>query len=234
MEKAKGFLKKVFRFAAISLGLVFALAIALSFTSLPFHWHRWLGEVKTVQPNGEPGILLMLGGGGMPSESNLMRLYYLAEASAFYPRARIVIAHPADDSTGVKMVKFLEQMGVDTQRIMLLHQGNNTREQLMSFKKQFIDRSECFMMITSPEHMRRSVMAANRLGMDQVMPLPAFETAMFINLDYDFKKAGGLQYVPDVSNSNSLRYDFWNYLKLEIICFRETVAICYYWINDWI
>ncbi|MFM7080096.1 MAG: YdcF family protein [Bacteroidota bacterium] len=234
MEKAKGFLKKVFKFAAIGSGMFFILAIGLSFTPVPFYWHRWLGEVKTDQPKDDPEVILMLGGGGMPSESNLMRLYYVVEASVYYPKTKIVIAHPADDSTGVKMVKFLEQMGVDNQRISLMHQGHNTREQLMSFDKQFIGRNECFMLITSAEHMRRSVMAAKRLGMDQVMPLPAFETAMFINLDYDFKKAGGMRYAPDVSNSNSLRYDFWNYLKLEIICVRETVAICYYWINDWV
>ena len=40
--------------------------------------------------------------------------------------------------------------------------------------------------------------------------------------------------MPDISGNPDLRYTFWNYLKLEITCLREYVAIAYYWMNDWI
>ncbi|MFM7902050.1 MAG: hypothetical protein ACKPAD_08695, partial [Bacteroidota bacterium] len=74
----------------------------------------------------------------------------------------------------------------------------------------------------------------NKVGFEKVIAVPAFENAMFLDLDYDFRKIGGRAYVPDVSASNGLRYDFWNYLKLEIICIRETFALVYYRINGWI
>ncbi len=234
MEKVKGFFKRMIRFVVIGLGLISMAACFLSFTSVPFYWHRWLGEVEFVQQPTEPGTILMLGGGGMPSESNLMRLYYTAETAGRFPDSKVIIAHPAGDSTGVKMIKFLIRLGVDANRMSLMQEGHNTREQLIAFSKGLKNESACIAMITSPEHMRRTVMAARRLSLTCLIPIPAFENAMFIDLDYDFERAGGSDFAPDVSGSDRLRYDFWNYLKLEIICLRETIAICYYWLNDWV
>jgi hypothetical protein len=57
---------------------------------------------------------------------------------------------------------------------------------------------------------------------------------MFIDLGYGHRRIGGKAWVPDVSQEAGLRYTFWNYLKLEITCLREYVAIAYYWLNDWI
>jgi uncharacterized SAM-binding protein YcdF (DUF218 family) len=234
MEKIKGFLKGLISGITVGFGLMLMLALVLSFTSVPFHWHRWLGEVEHVQPATDPDVILMLGGGGMPSESNLMRLYYVADAAERFPDSKVVIAHPGGDSTGVKMVKFLVRMGLDPSRISLMQQGHNTREQLIAFSKGAKVDEKCIAIVTSPEHMRRTVMSARRLDMSCLLPVPAFENALFIDLDYDFDKAGGSSFAPDVSGSDRLRYDFWNYLKLEIICLRETIAIGYYWLNDWV
>ena len=39
--------------------------------------------------------------------------------------------------------------------------------------------------------------------------------------------------MPEVGNNLNIRYNFWNYLKLEITCLREFSAIAYYKI-EWL
>jgi hypothetical protein len=51
---------------------------------------------------------------------------------------------------------------------------------------------------------------------------------------YAHKAIGGKPYVPDVSRAPGFRYTFWNYLKLEVTCLREYVAIAYYRLNGWL
>jgi hypothetical protein len=53
-------------------------------------------------------------------------------------------------------------------------------------------------------------------------------------LKYSHKKLGGKKFTPDVSENMGLRYNYWNYLKLEITCLREFAALCYYKVNGWI
>ncbi|MFN5324560.1 MAG: YdcF family protein [Bacteroidota bacterium] len=229
-----GFIKSSIKWGIISMGMFFVLCLILSFTSVPFYWHRWFGEMDSYKANCKPAHILMLGGGGMPSESNLIRLHYVSEVADANPGTFVIIAHPHDGITGERMASVLEKSGIEKSRISQLGEGVNTWQQLQALKTRFKGQVPCVYLVTAPEHMRRSVLVCHRLGIKNVVPVPAFENAMFINLDYDFKKSGGRKYVPDVSDSNSLRYDFWNYLKLEIICFRETVALAYYWLNGWI
>ncbi|MFM7054990.1 MAG: YdcF family protein [Bacteroidota bacterium] len=236
LKKAFGFMVRFLKFSIYTFGFVFLLMLALSFTSLPFYWHRWLGEsMQTDYAISEkPSCIVMLGGGGMPSESNLIRLYYCAQLANEFPDAKLVIAHPPDSSVSNQMVRFLHVLGVDISRISFSHEGTNTRAQAMGLTNVLPNKKLTMAMVTAPENMRRSVLAFNKVGFEKVIAVPAFENAMFLDLDYDFRKIGGRAYVPDVSASNGLRYDFWNYLKLEIICIRETFALVYYRINGWI
>ena len=221
----------------LTLGGISVLLLSLSFTSLPFYWHRWLGEVE-VAPNRLPRTpekIIMLGGGGMPSESNLMRLYYVSILAEAYPKSMVVIAHPHDSAVTASMRNHLTKLGVDSMRISFSHGGTNTRSQVLALKSfRTILAETAFLLVTSPEHMRRSYRAFQREGFQHVYPVAAFENAMFLDLDYDYLKMGGKPYLIDVSSNDRLRYDFWNYLKLEIICIRESIAMAYYWLNDWI
>ena len=89
-------------------------------------------------------------------------------------------------------------------------------------------------IVTAPENMYRTLRSFEKVGFKGVCGTPAFDHAMFVDLDYDHRKIGGRKVVPDVSGNLDLRYNFWNYLKLEITCLREYAAIAYYRLNGWI
>ena len=168
----------------------------------------------------------------MPSESNLIRLYYSALAAKQFPSATILIAHPSDTVVAGEMKNFLVSSGVQPGRIVLMLSGTNTREQSQHISA-MISNNKNIVIITSPENMYRSVMTFKKAGFKNTGGISSFEQAMFIDLGYDFTKAGGKFYMPDVSSNISLRYNFWNYLKLEITCIREFFAILYYRLNGW-
>ena len=218
----------------ISLGMFFLLLMILACTRVPFDLHRWLG----IHDSGftfSPETIIMFGGSGMPSESNLMRLYYVKELALKYEAARVILAHPKDTGTVKTMTTFLTAFGIDSSRISALYKGNNTREQGLELKTTFpgIEKNKT-VIVTSPEHMYRTVKTLRKLEFARVGGLPAFENPLFIDLGYDHRKVGGSAYVPDVSGSLVLRYNFWNYMKLEITCLREYCAILYYKLNGWI
>jgi uncharacterized SAM-binding protein YcdF (DUF218 family) len=128
------------------------LGLVLSFTPLPFHWHRWLGEVEVEQKQTSfnPEKIIMLGGGGMPSESNLMRLYYISMLAEAYPKSMVVIAHPHDSAVTASMRNHLTKLGVDSMRISFSHGGTNTRAQVLALKEFPGMRAETrFFLVTS-------------------------------------------------------------------------------------
>jgi uncharacterized SAM-binding protein YcdF (DUF218 family) len=227
-------IKKVIARLVFASGLFFLLLLLFSFTRLPFDIQRWLGSSNSAF-SFTPASIIMLGGSGMPSESNLMRLYYTAALAEKYPDAVVYIAHPHDTSVTASMRNFLVRNSVRFERIKLMHNGTNTREQALELLKfQPALKTQNVVIVTSPENMFRSVAAFRKSGFRHTGGVPSYENAMFTDLSYDYRKAGGKAYVPDVSSNLSLRYNFWNYLKLEIICIREFLAIFYYWLNDWI
>jgi uncharacterized SAM-binding protein YcdF (DUF218 family) len=223
----------------IRVTLLFSGAIALvmailAFTRVPFDMHRWLGETGS-HYRFAPDQIVMLGGSGMPSESNLIRLYYTAHLAQLHPGSSIIIAHPHDASVAGSMSDYLIAFGIDSTRISLMMEGTNTREQALRLS-QLSDtvKTEKTVVVTSPENMYRTIRVFRRAGFEKVGGTAAFENAMFVDLTYQHQSIGGKVYTPDVSGNLDLRYNFWNYLKLEITCLREWVAIFYYWVNGWI
>ena len=227
-------LKNGFRISLLIVGFISLLMLTLAFTRLPFDAHRRLGE----QASGyrfTPDVIVMMGGSGMPSESNLIRLYYVAGLAAHFPDANIIIAHPIDSVVSRIMHDHLVQNGVDSSKINLMLDGTNTREQALELKQNFpgIEKKKV-VIVTSPENMYRTIRVFRKLNYMKVGGQAAFENAMFVNLNYNHRKLGGKTFVPDISENLNLRYNFWNYLKLEIICLREYAAIIYYKMNGWI
>ena len=100
--------------------------------------------------------------------------------------------------------------------------------------EEIITKQKRMLVVTSPENMYRTVKAFRKAGFTEVGGESAFEVAMFVDLGYNHKRIGGKKYLPDVSDDMALRFNFWNYLKLEITCLREYVAIVYYKLNGWI
>jgi len=227
-------LVKIFRYSIYTLGFFFLFLILLAFTRIPFDIHYWLGTANSAFYL-KPDYIIMLGGSGMPSESNLMRLYYTADLAHQYPEASVIVAHPIDTAIISLMDAELVAHGVDSSRIIIEKCGTNTREQALEIAGLVKGiKEKPIVIVTSMENMYRTMRVFRKLGFKNAGGRAAFENSMFVDLSYNHKRIGGREYMPDVSESMNLRYNFWNYLKLEITCLREFTAILYYKLNGWI
>ena len=227
-----GYLRKTIKIVFLSLGIVFAAMIALAFTSAPFYMHYRLGQ--NPDKNAEisrPCEVVMFGGAGMPSEDNLMRLYHTA-ALARHFEVPVLLVHPEDSLCQAEMTRLLRQGGIGNIRYMT--EGANTRSQaleLMAAYPELID--EQFIVVTSPEHLRRTVKCLNKVGFQNVIGKAAYPATVDFDLSLKKHKLGGNEVIPSVE-SVKMRYTFFNYLKLEITCVREYLALGYYRIKGWI
>ncbi|NOY96484.1 MAG: YdcF family protein [Chlorobi bacterium] len=228
---------KLLKYLFLLLGSFFALILIIAFTTLPYWGLHWLGTSKAGL-KWEPGTIILLGGGGMPSESNLIRSWYVAKAAAQFPGCKVVVAMPGDISdtlsTPVKMKDELVLRGVNPDNIIYENEGRNTRAQAINCGNILL-KSKPILLVTSPEHTRRSVLCFSKVGFEKVDAIPAFENATEADLTFDDDKLGGnTTFAPDVGESISLRYQVWNHLKYEILIAREFMALAYYRIRGWV
>lgn len=234
MTQAQQIAKRIFKFLFLGLGAVSFVLLVFSFTRVPFDIHWWLGK-SACEYYFKPDHIVFLGGSGMPSESNLIRIYYTSVLAKKHPKAKVLIAHPIDVEVITLIREEMVQKGIDSSRITIEKRGTNTREQAITIAEDFPEMlNQNIVLVTSPENMMRTMKVFWKAGFKHVGGEPAFENAMFVDLTYNHKKVGGKKYSPDVSSNLALRYNFWNYLKLEIICLREFVALGYYKFNGWI
>ncbi len=87
------FFLKILRIILMLWGIFCLLILTTAFTTLPYWGIHWLGTSRA-ELNHTPETIILLGGSGMPSESNLMRCWYTAQASAGFSGADILIAMP--------------------------------------------------------------------------------------------------------------------------------------------
>lgn len=225
---------KGLRVICLFLGGFTLLLMVLACTRVPFDVHRWLGTAAGTLDT-VPGSIVVLGGSGMPSGPELLRLHYAAALAEQFPAARILLVHPEDTTILAAMQAELIQHGVAVERIGWVDEGTSTRAQALAVLAHHPElSSSTIALVTAPENMYRSVRTFRRAGCSRVFGVPAFDTPMFVDLGYDHRAVGGSALVPDVSERSGLRYTFWNYLKLEITCLREFFALVYYRLNDWI
>lgn len=239
IRKITSFVWKSFRILLFVAGGFFLLMLILALTSLPF-WARYnLGKSKAFVPLNTQSILVM-GAGGFPSDAVLMRLWYTAELAHNFPNSKVIISTPGDTidlkSTVCQMRNQLIVAGIDSSRIILESKGLNTRDQALRAFQLYTDGcfSEPLVVVSSPEHVFRTVLSFEKAGFKKVSGKPASESMLEADLRLRNKKLGGNETIPDVGNSISLRYKFWDYLKYEIIVAREYVAIVYYKLKGWI
>ncbi len=242
MAKPKifNFIRILLRTVLICFGVLFLVILVLSFTTLPYWGYYWLGTSKS-KITEKPDYIVLLGGGGMPSESSLMRIYFVHRAAVESPQSRIIISIPGnpEDSTSTARLVAAELVikGIDRPRILYEQIGTNTRSealQLQNFNAEKLT-EKSILLVTSPEHMRRAVLVFRKAGFTRVSALPAFENAIEANLFFDDDQLGGNKsLVPDVGGNTSVRYQFWNHLKYEILIAREMAALGYYKLRGWI
>ncbi|MCX6246655.1 MAG: YdcF family protein [Bacteroidetes bacterium] len=244
-------IRRILKYAIISLGCPFFILILLSLTSAPF-W-TWYGmSTKHAGIHRPPDFIIVLGGGGMPSESGLMRTWYAGKAGDHFPRSKVIIALPGDTADSLSSVCLMKQelliRGISAKRISFESEGTNTRAQALNIKK-IITNSECsiqhpassiqlpvssILIITSPEHLYRAVLSFRKAGFLKVDGMPAFETAIESELSFNDQLLGGKKWVPSVGKNITVRYLFWTQMHYEQLIIREWLAIVYYKLNGWI
>lgn len=242
LSKIFSYVKYIVKYILYSCGVLFITLVVLSFTDIPFNAYFWLGTHNSTLKK-KPDYIVLLGAGGMPSPESFMRIFYATEFARQYPKSHIVLAMPSPDSVltkGSAVGKMYDELifrGVDSCRIIIESEGINTYEQVrntVSLLDGALD-TVSLCVVTSPEHMYRSVMAFNKHGIEYVGGRPAFERVEDeeVFLRRTKLKSKNTEQDKEIMNL-SLRYNMWNYMKYEILIIREFCAIAYYKINGWI
>lgn len=221
-------------------GGISVISLLFSFTTLPFWAYYWLGTSES-RITEKPDYIILLGGGGMPSESNLIRAYYTFQAAQQSPESKIIISIPGDTTDTKSAVSLVANelvlKGIDRKRILFESVGTNTRMEGLCIEKMVGDgkQNTSILIVTSPEHMRRSVKVFRKIGFKRINALPAFERQLEASLIFRDSELGGRKILaPEIGGSITVRYQFWNHLKYEILVGRELTALAYYKLRGWI
>lgn len=224
--------KRFGKWLVIVSGFTALFMIALAFTDVPYLAYHQLGTgCKPLKVN--PSVIVVFGGSGMPSADGLMRSYYAAQAALKFPTSEVIIAHPFDQGNRKTiqldlMKKELVIRGVDSLRISYEPLGHNTHSQSENISSLLEGRlNEPVLVITSPEHMYRSIRSLQKAGLKHVGGLSTFEKPISERKLKDAKH-------PEKEVGLSWRYNIWSYLKYEIVVLREYSAISYYKVKGWI
>jgi uncharacterized SAM-binding protein YcdF (DUF218 family) len=229
-DLSKKWLKRFF----LACGIFFCFLLALSFTDVPYYAYYWLGT-SSPKLEKKPDLIVLLGGGGMPSPDGFMRCFYASKAAAEYPESKLVIALPFNDDGSTSQLELmageLRMRGVDSMRINFEPEGFNTRSQAEHIVATYTSTKNTMsvLIVTSPEHMYRAIRTFKQAGFTNVGGEAAFEDPV------NEKKVKDTAKTKDTRvKSLSLRYNMWSYLNYELLVLREYTAITYYWIKGWI
>lgn len=226
--------KAVIKWVFITLGIILAAAIILSFTDLPYYAYHHLGTVNSSMSD-RPDVIVVLGGSGMPSPDGLIRAYYASESANEFESAEIVIALPYNEKDSLYQLNLMAHeliiRGVDSLRIKYEPFGFNTHSQAIHVASMFADwePKPVVLLITSPEHMYRSVRSFIKAGFVKVGGIAAFERPSDEGMLKDRDKSKDTRI-----KQLSLRYNMWSYLKYELLVLREYMAIIYYKMKGWV
>lgn len=239
MRKKRNKIWRLLKILLIATGCFFIILCILAFTTLPFWAYYSLGTAnsKITQP---PATIIMLGGAGIPSGDGLIRSFYTAKLATANPDATVIIAMPGDvgDSLSApSRVEYeLELRGANPHSIAFEHTGRNTREQAQKIAagKTSAQLGQPVTLVTSPEHMKRAILAFRKCGFTKVSGLPTFEYALGADLTFRDLDLKGNTFAPPIGNNLQFRYQFWNHLKYEILVIREYFGLAYYKLRGWI
>ncbi len=246
MKKPFRILLRTLRIALMSVGLLALLFIAVQFSPLP--WRAYKGLWKVPSPSTEsPTHILVMGGSGIPGESGLMRTFYAAQAAREHPDADLFIAMPlgaADSPASQAYRDEIQLRGISAERIHILEGGRNTREQALRLAELLAKETHdtCVLIVTSPEHTRRTAAAIRKTCEVPLHAFPAFPISLEDPLPWSAAEldtpeaapATPLIAVPDIGSSMRLRYTLWANLRYTHEAFREYAALFYYRLRGWI
>ena len=240
LKKITGNAISILKKLSIAAGIFFLFILVISLTSLPYNLYRNLA-IKGIHPVPNPDYIVLLGGPGMPSESNLIRAWYTAELAKKNPSACVIVALPGDIADSASSVNLLTKelitRRVASERILTEPNGTNTRLQALRIAE-IIGKdtnSTSLVIVTSPTHVFRAVRSFRKLKFKQVGAFPAWNDPNEVSLYYNDREAGGREYMlPDVGRSINLRYRLWTHMHYMVSICREYTAILYYKLKGWI
>lgn len=212
--------------------------VGASFTDLPYFAYHRLGTSQIDMNITQPDYIILLGAGGMPGGENLIRIHYATKTALNYPSSNIIIALPADSadfraSDHYKIFQALMAASIDTSRIISEYAGFNTYSQSKRIAEIIQTRDAQIILITSPEHMYRSVLTFRKTGFKHVNGIPAFENHFEESLLHSEEKKANPDSKKPAENIQ-LRYNMWSYLQYEIKVIREYTAIAFYKLKGYI
>ena len=201
----------------------FALEVVVAVAGLPRCVNDWITG-RSLQSDEVPDYVVVLGGGGIPSETGLIRTYYAADVARRAPDAVFVVSLPSSgepltNSVG-RMKDELVMRGVREASILMEHDALNTHEQAVNIGKLLGARAltSCVMLVTSPAHVRRAYACFAHEGFSRIVIQPAFNTAA------EADAGGGVM----------LRYQVWANLHAQVEIAREVTAMLWYRLKGWI
>ncbi len=224
-------LYKTLRLIVIFFGVVFILMIVLSLTEQPFWMSYYLGTANSAI-QADPDYIVIMGVGGMPGPKGFMRCYFGAEAAKTFPEAKVIIAMPAEagkflGSDPFEMYQEVSRYGIDDNRFIFEVHGTDSHSQAVEvFKILKEEPKKNLLIVTSPEHMYRCILTFEKCGFENVDGISSFSTPLNDNLLLT-KEEFESESVP-LARNITMRYNMWNYLKIEIEIAREFMAIAYY------
>jgi uncharacterized SAM-binding protein YcdF (DUF218 family) len=217
-----------------------ALAITgLCFTRIPYRlYHRLSADPEVLQ--GAPTHIVVLGGGGIPSQSGLVRAYHGAAMGRRFTNAVVIVALPGGEGEAreaEEMRREVVMRGVPEDRVLVEPHGRNTREQAMGILDMIGGSGDSarVLLVTSPEHMRRSLLTFRKLGFAYIAASAAFDDSVDADMTYASADLGGRRGIlPDVGPSVMLRYQVWTNFNYLLDVARESCAMLYYRLRGWI
>jgi uncharacterized SAM-binding protein YcdF (DUF218 family) len=129
---------RILKYFLFFFGCLFLILFIFCLTSAPF-WTWYNLSTKHAGIHCAPEFIVVLGGGGMPSESGLMRTWYAARLGNHFTRSKIIIALPGDTADSLSSVYQMKEelilRGISGNRISFESLGTNTRAQAMNLFK---------------------------------------------------------------------------------------------------
>ncbi|WP_432760135.1 YdcF family protein [Lysinibacillus zambalensis] len=138
----------------------------------------WLGEEmkQGVQPaaNGTATYMIVLGAkvkpGGIPSLSLKNRLEEAVKYLKKYPRVKVIVSggkgEDEDRTEASVMLKYLQDNGIDTNRIVVEDQSTSTYENLLFSKELLPKETKKITIVSNDFHLKRAKYLAESLGFE--------------------------------------------------------------------
>jgi len=138
----------------------------------------WLGEEmkQGVQPaaNGTATYMIVLGAkvkpGGIPSLSLKNRLEEAVKYLNKYPHVKVIVSGgqgaDEDQSGASVMLKYLQNKGIDTNRILVEDQSTSTYENLLFSKELLPKGTKKITILSNDFHLKRAKYLAESLGFE--------------------------------------------------------------------